>query len=73
VASLSSDWSVIADFVVRTTICPDWQGSVKISWYGDGSIKNDFAVAFASGAVAFASKDAPIFKGKDSWHSCSRD
>src|ERR1700757_5484338 len=40
---------------------------------GDGSIKNDFAVTFAFGAVAFASKDAPIFKGKDSLHSCSRD
>src|SRR6201997_3065016 len=39
---------------------------------GDGSIKNDFPVAFAFGAVAFASKDAPIFEGKDSLHSCSR-
>src|SRR5215472_19367019 len=39
----------------------------------DGSIKNDFAVAFAFGAVAFASKDAAIFEGKDSLHSCSRD
>src|SRR5215471_8613811 len=39
----------------------------------DGSIKNDFAVAFAFGAVTFASKDAPIFEGKDSLHSCSRD
>src|SRR5215469_4728826 len=39
----------------------------------NGSIKNDFAVAFAFGAVTFASKDAPIFEGKDSLHSCSRD
>src|SRR5262252_1307074 len=39
----------------------------------DGSIKNDFAVAFAFGAVTFASKDAAIFEGKDSLHSCSRE
>src|SRR5579864_2838639 len=39
----------------------------------DGSIKNDFPVAFAFGAVTFASKDAPIFEGKDCLHSCSRD
>src|ERR1700756_5121932 len=39
----------------------------------DGSIKNDLAVAFAFGAETFASKDAAIFEGKDSLHSCSRD
>src|SRR5580692_1389076 len=38
---------------------------------GDGSIKNDFAVAFAFGAVAFASEDSPVFQRKDSLHSRS--
>src|ERR1700680_2704703 len=37
----------------------------------DGSIKNDFAVAFAFGAVAFASEDSPVFQRKDSLHSRS--
>ena len=40
---------------------------------GQGSIKNDFAVAFALCAVAFASEDAAIFEGKDCLHSCSRE
>src|SRR5207244_7357125 len=38
----------------------------------DGSIKNDFAVAFAFCAVAFAAEDAPIFQRKDRLHSSSR-
>src|SRR5205807_8289653 len=38
---------------------------------GDGSIKNDFAVAFAFGAVAFASEDSPVFQRKDCLHSRS--
>src|SRR5579864_4406009 len=38
---------------------------------GDGSIKNDFAVALAFGAVAFASEDSPVFQRKDSLHSRS--
>src|SRR5262249_28678919 len=38
---------------------------------GNGSIKNDFAVAFAFGAVAFASEDAAVFERKDRLHSKS--
>src|SRR5580704_10710109 len=34
-------------------------------------MKNDFAVAFAFGAVAFASEDSPVFQRKDSLHSRS--
>src|SRR5437667_7605613 len=40
---------------------------------GDGSIKNDLAVTFAFGAVAFAAEDAPVFQRKDSLHQCSRE
>src|SRR5205085_12589588 len=40
---------------------------------GDGCIKNDFAVAFAFGAVAFASEDSPVFQRKDSLHSRSAE
>src|SRR5208282_4878226 len=35
---------------------------------GDGSIKNDFAGAFAFSAVAFASEDSAVFEGKDRLH-----
>src|SRR5207244_11888893 len=40
---------------------------------GDGSIKDDLAVTFAFGAVAFAAEDAPVFQRKDSLHQCSRE
>jgi hypothetical protein len=39
----------------------------------DGSIKNDFPVTFAFGAVSFASKDSAVFERKRSLHSCSRE
>src|SRR5208282_6733484 len=35
---------------------------------GDGSIKNDFAGAFAFSAVAFASEDSAVFECKDRLH-----
>src|SRR3981189_2025942 len=38
---------------------------------GNASIKNDFAVAFAFGSVAFASEDSAVFQRKDSLHSRS--
>src|SRR5579862_3447522 len=39
----------------------------------NGSIENDFAVAFAFGAVSFASKDFAVFERKRSLHSYSRE
>jgi hypothetical protein len=38
---------------------------------GNGSIKNDFAVALAFRAVAFASEDSAVFECKDCLHSDS--
>src|SRR5207248_6221939 len=34
----------------------------------DGSIENDFAVAFAFSAVAFAAEDSAVFQRKDRLH-----
>ena len=67
--------AVISDFWIRQN--DDLSG---VGWVGenllisgDGSIKNDFAVAFAFGAVAFASEDAAVFERKDSLHSNSKE
>src|SRR6266567_189461 len=67
--------SVISDFRVG-----QYNDLPRVGWVGEnflvasnGSIKNDFAVAFAFGAVAFASEDSAVFEGKDSLHSRSRE
>jgi hypothetical protein len=64
---------VISDFRIRQD-----DNLPLVVWIGenflvssDGSIKNDFAVAFAFGAVAFASEDSAVFQRKDSLHSRS--
>src|SRR5581483_8986121 len=67
--------AVISDFWIRQN--DDLSGVGRISKdfliSGNGSIKNDFAVAFAFGAVAFASEDSPVFQRKDSLHSRSEE
>src|SRR5258708_24010158 len=40
---------------------------------GDGSIKNDFPVAFAFRAVAYAAENSSIFQRKDSLHRNSEE
>jgi hypothetical protein len=40
---------------------------------GDGSIKNNFPVAFAFRAVTYAAEDSSIFQRKDSLHRNSEE
>jgi len=40
---------------------------------GDGSIKNDFPVAFAFRAVTYAAEDSSILQRKDSLHRNSEE
>src|ERR1700681_816826 len=65
--------AVVADFGVGQDNDLPGIGRVRENFLvaSDGSIKNDFAVAFAFGAVAFASEDSPVFQRKDSLHSRS--
>src|SRR5579872_2549821 len=67
--------AVISDFWIRQNDDLSGVGRVGENFLisGDGSIKNDFAVAFAFGAVAFASEDSAVFQRKDSLHSRSEE
>src|SRR5581483_4412507 len=67
--------AVISDFWIRQNDDLSGVGRVSENFLvsGNGSIKNDFAVAFAFGAVAFASEDSAVFQRKDSLHSCSEE
>src|SRR5579872_710083 len=65
--------AVVSDFWIRQNDDLSGVGRVGENFLvsGDGSIKNDFAVAFAFGAVAFASEDFAVLQRKDSLHSRS--
>src|SRR5215469_3413771 len=65
--------TVISDLWIRQNDDLSGVGGIGENFLvsGDGSIKNDFAVAFAFGAVAFASEDSTVFQRKDSLHSRS--
>src|SRR5215469_6406852 len=65
--------AIISDLGIRQNDDLSGVGRVSENFLvsGDGSIKNDFAVAFAFGAVAFASEDSTVFQRKDSLHSRS--
>src|SRR5205807_7038592 len=67
--------AVISDFRVGENYNLSRVGRISEDFLvaGNRSIKNDFPVAFAFSAVAFAAEDAPIFQRKDCLHSCSRE